>query len=229
MTTRNEVLDLVAYLVHDLKSPLATILSNLHLISQVMDDPKGDELIKQGRQAAERMERMILNLLDLGRLDDGLLELKPVEVPLDDLVDEAIVAVRPLADGRSVSLEIGLGDLAQRLVSVDFDLMTRVLINLLENAIRHTPQETAVSIRAVAENGGFALYVEDEGHGVPEADREWIFDKFARQRTNGSHRTGTGLGLAFSKLVAEAHSIDVGVCGREGQGSRFFLRFPGEG
>jgi signal transduction histidine kinase len=219
----------IEYLVHDLRSPLTSILTNLQLLHVKADQPAVTKLVEECRQTAQRMERMILNLLDLGQLESGRLGLQIIDVPLEDLVEEALFLVRPMANARRVALDEQLGACADSLVAVDFDLMTRVLVNLLENAVRHSPQGSPVTIRASREAAGvYCLYVEDEGVGVPEEWKDRIFERFVQRSPSDTSRIGRGLGLAFSKLVSDEHGFDIGVELRASKGSRFYLKLGRE-
>ena len=217
---------LTEFLVHDLKNPLATILTNLHLLEGRIDTDVPKRLAMEARAAGRRLERMLVNMLDLSYREAGRLELEPVVVRLDDFVEEAVFAVRPLGAPHGISVEPDLGKLGAETVEVDFDMMTRVLINLLENAVRHSPKEATVTVRTVPGDGFFLLCVDDVGEGVPECDRDRIFDKFVRINTDVQKRARHGLGLAFVRMVAEAHELEIGVDRAPHGGGRFFIKFP---
>jgi len=220
---------MTAFLVHDLKTPLTSILTNLQLLEARLTDEHSQRFINDGKLAARRLERMLLDMLDVRRMRDGLIKLRRVEIPLDDLVEEAFVTVRPMALAKGIDLHVVLGEAADRIVLVDFDLMTRLLTNLLENAVRHSPEGSAVHIRALLDDdevdGGFMLCIDDCGDGVPPEDRERIFGQFVQLDGQRLSREGRGLGLAFCRGVAEAHGLDIGVTDNESGGSRFYLRF----
>jgi signal transduction histidine kinase len=211
------------YLVHDLKNPLGTILTNLHLLAPRLPDETAGRLLNDAHGAAQRLERMVLNLLDVGRLSAGQLPLELIAVPLEDLVEEALVAIRPAAMARGVALHEDLGAPGPELVRVDFDLMTRVLVNLLENAIRHSPAGSSVRLTAEPEAATVRLVISDQGAGVPEEWRTRIFERFVQRGGPGPGRVGRGLGLAFARLVADAHGVPLGVEAAEPNGSRFYL------
>lgn len=218
--------DLTDFLIHDLKNPLATILTNLHLVKQQVSTDIGKRLVDEGKAAGRRLERMLTNWLDISHQDAGRLRVDRLVVRLDDLVEEAVVAVRPLGAPRAIEVGAELGDLASQTVEVDFDMMTRVLVNLLENAVRHTPAGGAVAVRAIPDGKTMRLCVDDSGRGVPEEERGRIFQRFVRLNTEVQRREGHGLGLAFARTVAEAHGLEIGVASGPCGGGRFFLRFP---
>lgn len=219
--------ELMEYLVHDLKSPLTTILSNFHLLEQYVTDNAGGELLQNGRRAALRMERMILNILDIGRLEAGQLKLKTVEVPIEDLLEEAIRAVHLAGRNRGVEIITDLKECADVLVGVDFDLMTRVIVNLLDNAIRFSPDDTPVVITATRNpDAQLVVAIMDRGIGVPAEWQERIFDKYVHRGEKGPGRNSHGMGLAFAKLVSNVHGITIGVRTGQPEGSEFYLIFP---
>lgn len=218
---------LLEYLVHDLKTPLAGVLAAFHFIERHLEGEEARRFLHDGRAAAKRLERMLLDLLDVRRIEEGQLELERVAIPLDDLVEEALAAVRPQAMSRSVTLCTQLGEWASRLVEIDFDLMTRVLVNLVDNAVRHSPADSQVCVSAESNGAGFVLCVDDCGKGIPEAARQRIFEKFVRLDADAGDHGGRGLGLAFARLVAHAHDLDIGVQTSPRGGSRFYLHFPG--
>ena len=217
---------LTEFLVHDLKNPLATILTNLHLLEGRLDSEIPIRFASEAQAAGRRLERMLVNMLDLSYREAGRLELELMVVRLDDFVEEAVFAVRPLGVPRGIRVEPELGELSAVTVEVDFDMMTRVLINLLENAIRHSPDDGSVAVRTSVGDGCFLLCVDDRGEGVPESERDRIFGKFVRINTEVQKRSGHGLGLAFVRMVAEAHNLEIGVDTGPDGGGRFFIKFP---
>ncbi len=218
--------ELTEYLVHDLRNPIASVLSTLHLLEQQIEGDAALRLVSEGRAASHRLERMVTNMLDLARSDAGAFKLERMLVRLDDLVEEAVVAVRPLGTPRAIEIKQDLADFGEATVNVDFDMMTRVFVNLLENAIRHSPDGSTVAMRAEADRDGLLLCVDDAGSGVPECERPHIFRRFVRLNTEVTERVGHGLGLAFAQMVAVAHGFAVGVDTAPSGGGRFFVRVP---
>lgn len=193
---------LIAFLVHDLKNPVHAI--KLH-----------GELIARDRQASERSRasaasiqsdtaallRMIMNLLDLSKADEGRLVPAKQPIELGDLAAEIKVAMA--ARARTADIELVV-DVSPRTIHGDPDLIRRVLENLVDNAIHHAPEGTAVRITAVADRRpGVEIRVADAGPGVPEPLRERVFDRFVQGEA--ASRAGRGLGLAFCKLAVGAH------------------------
>jgi two-component system sensor histidine kinase/response regulator len=191
---------LIAFLVHDLKNPVHAIKLQSELIAR---DKSASE---RSRSAAasiqsdtESLLRMIMNLLDLSKADEGGLD--PARQPLDlgPLAGQLHAAMTPRARTADVELVV---EVAPRIIHADPELVRRVLENLVDNAIRHAPEGTAVRITSLDRDGGVEIRVADAGPGVPEAQRERVFDRFVQGAAPS--RGGRGLGLAFCRLAVEA-------------------------
>jgi two-component system, sensor histidine kinase and response regulator len=191
---------LIAFLVHDLKNPVHAIKLNSELIGR-------DKALAQRSQAAaaniksdsESLLRMIMNLLDLSKADEG--RLVPVRQPIEiaGLATEIAGAMAPRA--RSAEVEL-VADVAPQTIHADPDLIRRVLENLVDNAIRHAPAETRVRISSTASGATVELRVADAGPGVPPELRDRVFERFVQG--DAGPRGSRGLGLAFCKLAIEA-------------------------
>jgi two-component system, sensor histidine kinase and response regulator len=213
---------LVAFLVHDLKNPVNAIELQGQRISR---DPGATE---RSRDAAARIQtetrallRMITNLLDLSKADEG--GLAPVRRPiaLSELLGEVQEAMYPRAREARVALSARADGAA--LVG-DRDLILRTIENLVDNAIRYAPEDTAVAMTAAADSDGVDIRVADAGPGVPEELRGQVFERFA-QAPGALARTGRGLGLAFCKLAVEAHGGRIWI-EDAAPGAIFCIRIP---
>ncbi len=194
---------LVAFLVHDLKNPVSSIDLQGQRIAR---DPAATE---RSRDAARRIQtetrallRMITNLLDLSRADEGGLAPVRRPIPLGELLAEVEEAMHPRAHEARVALRSSSA--AGATLVADRDLLLRTIENLVDNALRYAPEDTAISMSAAADAGGVEIRVADAGPGVPEELRAHVFERFA-QAEGGRTRTSRGLGLAFCKLAVEAH------------------------
>lgn len=196
---------LMSFVVHDLKNPVSSM--DLHaqvlLRDRALPESARDSA-RHIREQARALQRLILNLLDISRSEEGRLEPERERVDLRALVLDVLAALEARASAQGLSLR---EDIRSPWVSADPDLLRRALENLLENAIRHAPQGTTVTVSAAPAGDGVEIRVADSGPGVPAEMRERIFDRFVQLgRDDGSsHRAGRGLGLAFCKMVAEAH------------------------
>jgi signal transduction histidine kinase len=216
---------LTAFVVHDLKNPVnamdlhAQILLRDKSLSQSARDSAA-----QIRTEARQLNRMILNLLDVSKADEGKLAPKRVDVDLENLVGQVIGELEASAGSRNVTLEASVE--AKR-VSADEDLLRRAIANLAENAIRHAPQKSAVRITTARVDNVTELRIRDFGEGVPVEMRTQIFEPFVQLTEGGvpPSRAGRGLGLAFCKLAIEAHGGEIHVEDAN-PGAAFIVRLP---
>jgi signal transduction histidine kinase len=219
--------DLAAMIYHDLRSPLANILSSVEMLDDVIADAERDSakpIMRIARHSINRIEQMISSLLDINRLEQNQAvgERQPTDVSL--LVSETIESIQPSTEGREQTvIRQVTSDLPQ--VLVDMDMIRRVLINLLENASKYTPVGGSIEIGAELNGEFLRLYVQDNGPGIPEMDSERIFDKFTRLKNKNGAR-GLGVGLAFCKLAVQGHGGKIWVEPAPIRGSKFIFTLP---
>ena len=195
---------LAAFLVHDLKNPVNSINLQAELIKRdPAASPRTTRAAGRIMDETSALTRMITNLLDISKADEGRLAPQWDDIDLATLGAEVVEKLSARAQGAGVSLVTNVAAASAR---ADRDLLRRVLENLVDNAIRHAPEGTAVRLQAAPAAGATQFRVADAGHGVPPAEREHIFERFA-QAADHSHAglTNRGLGLAFCKLAVEAH------------------------
>jgi PAS domain S-box-containing protein len=219
--------DLTAMIYHDLRSPLANIVSSLDVLySMVTDDDKDTVLaiLKIAENSTDRIQRLVSSLLDVNRLESGQPVADQRVVDARALMENAVRDVIPVADGRRQTLT---SDLPRSLpfIWVDEDMARRVLINLLENASKFTPVEGKIEAGARTEDGWVHMWVRDNGPGIPAAEQERIFDKFTRLRGT-SKSGGLGIGLAFCRLAVLGHGGRIWVESESGNGATFHFTFP---
>jgi K+-sensing histidine kinase KdpD len=216
---------LLSSVSHDLRTPLAAITgAATTLRDQAVDETTRRELVEAICEEAERMERLVGNLLDMTRLASGAVVARREWIPVDELVGAALSRTEGKLSRHQVRTEIPE---APVLVSVDPILVEQLLVNLLENAARHTPPGTEVLIRAEGGPDGLALEVADRGPGVTPGEEETVFERFHRGgRATGQ---GAGLGLAIARAIAEVHGGTLRVSARSGGGASFQLVLPGAG
>ncbi|QXE91014.1 sensor histidine kinase KdpD [Geomonas subterranea] len=212
---------------HDLRTPLVTISGALGALrdrTTVLDEPSRQDLLDAAWEEAARLNRFVANLLDMTRLEAGALKLKRIPSDLQDLVGCALAALEPqLAKTR---LEIRVEpDLP--LVSIDMVLMTQVLVNLIDNALKYAPRDRIVELTAGATDGRVTLEIADRGPGVPPEDLARIFDKFYRVPVPEG-AGGTGLGLSICKGIVEAHGGEIRADNRNGGGLKVTIELPVE-
>src|SRR6266540_382623 len=219
--------DLTAMIYHDLRSPLANIVSSLDvLFSMIPEDDKETVLtiLKIAENSTDRIQRLVSSLLDVNRLESGQPVADQKVVETVELVQSSVRDVTPVAGGRRQSLTT---DLPEQLSSiwVDEDMARRVLINLLENASKFSPSGGPIEIGAREEKAWIHMWVKDSGPGIPIAEQERIFDKFTRLRGT-SKPGGLGIGLAFCRLAVQGHGGRIWVESEPGKGAAFHFIFP---
>jgi PAS domain S-box-containing protein len=214
-------------IVHDLRAPLSNIISSLEFFNVYLpaeDNENLREVLSIASRSAARMFRLITSLLDINRLEKGQSITERKWVDARTLIYEAVDAIQPNADGKKQNLEISIDPNLVRLW-VDADMITRVLINLLDNAVKYTPNEGRIILTANLSGDTIEIAVQDSGGGIPIEERETVFNKFYRLRSEHK-KTGFGLGLAFCKLAVETHGGRIWVADPVGPGSCFRVSLP---
>ncbi|MCL2776475.1 MAG: hybrid sensor histidine kinase/response regulator [Polyangiaceae bacterium] len=197
---------LMAFVVHDLKNPVNAM--DLHAQLLLRDQgisSSARTTVTRIRSEAQKLSRMILNLLDVSKADEGKLSARPSSLDLAPLVGEVFSELGPTAAARNVVLACAI---EPSRVHADEDLLRRLLTNLVENAIRHAPRGSTVNVKASVSAAGAELRVIDCGSGIAAEMHDKIFDPFVRLELDDgpASRSSRGLGLAFCKLAAEAHN-----------------------
>ncbi|MCA9929345.1 MAG: GAF domain-containing protein [Anaerolineales bacterium] len=222
--------DLTAMLFHDLQSPLGNVISSLELLALELT-PQGDtpvfSMLDIARRSSRRLQTLIRSLLDINRLEAG----KPISeqklVNLYNLVAEVKEIERPNFEQRGVELIFEM-DQGLPLIYVEEDMIRRVLINLLTNALKYSQSSKSITITASNQpvENKILLAVSDQGEGIPPKYRKLIFDKFERIKRGNTDSKGLGLGLAFCRLAVEAHNGRIWVDDAPGGGARFNFTLP---
>jgi PAS domain S-box-containing protein len=218
--------DLAAMIYHDLRSPLANVISSLDIMLASQPDPStsANSLIQIAYRSAERMQRLISALLDISRLEAGqsILKQKITEARL--IINEAIDIVKPNLDSKQQVVSVVLPE-ESIFLYIDVDMLRRVIINLVENANKFTPTGGAIQLGCLQNDDHVELWVRDSGPGIPKEGMKTIFDKYVRLQTTNVPK-GLGLGLAFCRLAVEAHGGKIWVESAQGRGSRFVMTLP---
>lgn len=220
--------DLIAWVGHDLQTPLASIRAILEALADgVVDEP---ETVKRYLNTAQRDVRSLSALIDdlfqMAQLNAGGFQLELEDSSLADLVSDTLESFTELAARQNLTLS-GSVDPNLDPVRMDTRRIGRVLNNLIGNAIRHTPAHGEVKVTAWRTNSGVEVSVEDTGEGIRTEDLPHIFDGFYRGEKSRSRATGgAGLGLAISRGIVQAHGGEIKVESEVGNGSRFTFHFP---
>ena len=220
---------LLSAVSHDLRTPLAGIAgagSSLAESFELLDGPTRRELLETICDESARLTRLVENLLNMTRLSGGRIDIDKQWHPIDEVVGSALSRLQQQLGEREV--EIGISaDLP--LGHFDAVLIEQVLINLIENAAKYSPPESAVLIEAECIDGGVELRVFDRGIGLQPGDEERVFEMFYRGAEVRSDHQGTGLGLAICKAVVDAHGGRIGATIREDGGTLVWFRLPHDG
>lgn len=211
---------LLASLSHDLRTPLTTIKALAHELQ-----PLGDERTLIIEEQADRLNRLVTDLLDVARLDGGALPLDIQVNAADDLLGAVVQHVSGRPDRNR--LKVALDDpAALSLGRFDFVHSLRILANLVDNALKYAPVDTPVDVTGGLDNGEIVFRVADRGAGVPEAERERLFTPFYRAPGRVADAGSAGLGLSIARRLAEAQGGTLSYFDRNGGGAVFELRLP---
>ncbi len=220
---------LFEFIVHDLKNPLSTIQVGLEVLDGRDDNnPASRVQLRRLLDTAHSMGRMIQNILDIGRAEQIGLELRKVLIPLGTWIPHLLKEVESLVQSRGQELVWECPPDLE--VEADQEFLRRLLLNLLDNALKYSPTGSQTRLEARSTRTGVRLEVYDQGKGIPEHMRDRIFGKFVRLEKEGANTlSGSGLGLAFCQLVAEAHEGRIWVEENPTGGSVFVVEIPGAG
>jgi two-component system sensor histidine kinase KdpD len=210
---------------HDLRTPLVSIIGALSRISDenlALDKKNHASLIDTARSEADRLNRLVGNLLNMTRLEAGAMHINPTPNDVQDVVGAALEQLADRLGSRSVKVEIPAG---LPYIPLDFTLFVQVLVNLLDNAIKYSPPEEPIEIRVQPSGNALEIGVYDQGVGIPAEDLERVFDKFYRVQ-RPEQVTGTGLGLSICKGIVEAHGGRIWAENRKEGGTAIHIALP---
>ena len=218
---------LLTSISHDLKTPLASVLgsaSTLRDLGAGLDDAQKHELLATVIEESERLNRFIVNLLDMTKLESGAIVPNTARHDIGEIVGSALRRAGKILVHHKVHLDLA-ADLP--MLELDAVLFEQVIFNLLDNAAKYSPAETTISIRAQRDGDTILLRVMDEGSGIPPAELDSVFDKFYRVEKGDHVRPGTGLGLAISRGFVEAmHGTIVAANRTDRSGAVLTIRLP---
>ena len=226
--------DLIAWAGHDLQTPLASIRAIVEaLADEVVEDPDTRQrYLRTAQRDVQSLSLLVDDLFQMAQLDAGGLTLNREMASLSDLISDTLESFSELANRQQVALS---GEVTGEVdpVYMDVQRISRVLNNLVSNALRHTPPGGAITVRAarlqeeVWAEHEVRVEVRDTGEGIPEADRPHVFERFYRGEKSRSRSTGgAGLGLAISRGIVEAHGGQIGVSSSAGLGASFYFTLP---
>jgi PAS domain S-box-containing protein len=221
--------EFLAMVGHDLRTPLTSVQLFLTLVAEGAYENIPDDVKNKARVAefdVSRLIRLVSNLLDIEKTEAGKMEfdLKPVSAL--SIVQQGVGSVKPLADARSVKIEV-LGQDA--VIKADEPRLVQVVVNLLANAVSFSPPKQSVEVQIIDHKSNVEVRVRDHGKGIPASARERIFQKFEQvSDAESKARVGTGLGLAICKAIIDGHHGDIGFESNNTPGSTFWFKIPTE-
>lgn len=219
--------DFVANVSHELRTPVSVIRANAEtLLAGAKDDPEiAGKLLDGLHRNAERLARIIADLLDLSRLDAGQYRLDVSEVRVRAIAEQSLWAVESHAHQRNIAIHIDISDTVA--VKADPKALDQIFVNLIDNGVKYTQPEGNVWVLAGERDGRVRIEVRDDGPGISAKHRERLFERFYRADTSRSRAAGgTGLGLSIVKHLVESMGGEVGVTSNAPQGSIFWFQLP---
>lgn len=219
--------DFLSTVTHELRTPLTSVKGSLQLVLGKSTGLSAidTELLNISLKNADRLIRLINDLLDISRLELGKIELTFGRVPTASLLEEAVAGIRTYAGGREIGIECHVDGEVPALLG-DRDRLIQVLTNLISNAVKFSPAAGRVRVAAARHESEVAIAVQDWGIGIPAVDQCRLFQRFERLNRGRSEEPGTGLGLAISKAIVERHGGRITLDSREQEGSTFTIYVP---
>jgi two-component system sensor histidine kinase KdpD len=203
---------------HDLRTPLVSItgaLSSLDEDNGLLNESARRALIENARGEADRLNRLVGNLLNMTRIESGAIKLRLESEDIQDVIGTALEQLGSRIADRKIQVNVPAGF---PLVPMDFTLIAQVLVNVLENAVKYSPADSTIEVSAELLDEKTRIKIADRGAGIPSEDLTRIFDKFYRVQ-RPENVSGTGLGLSISKGIVEVHHGTIYASAREGGGT----------
>lgn len=223
--------EFVSAVSHEMKTPLAGIKAYVELLADgdAEDEETREEFLKVINSQADRLQRLIDNMLNLARIEAGVVKVDRQHRSLNELLDEALGVVQPSAERKRIELTSDLSPMYLGVLA-DRDMLLQAAINLLSNAIKYTPEGGRVTLRSRMRDGEVQFEVEDNGVGLSEDDCRKVFERFYRVKKDKDMAPGTGLGLPLVKhIVEDVHNGTVTATSTLGVGSTFLVTLPNAG
>ncbi|ASV75239.1 Phosphate regulon sensor protein PhoR (SphS) [Thermogutta terrifontis] len=219
--------EFVSAVSHEMKAPLAGIKAYVELLAdEDVDETTRDEFVTTIESQIERLQRLIENLLNLARIEAGIMKVKKQNYSLNEILEDAARVMRPHAEQKHIDFQCELSPLYLSVVA-DRDLLLQAAINLLSNAIKYTPDGGRVVLRSRMEEEYAVFEVEDTGVGLSPEDCQRVFERFYRVESHKNMAPGTGLGLPLTKhIVEDVHGGRIAVRSVVGMGSTFVVQIP---
>ena len=215
--------EILAVLAHDLRDPIHAILGAAAMLAVTVEEDKRRRHVGMIQRATEGMKRLVTDLLDAARLDSGAFAISKEPVELGAVIRQVVELCEPQAAARNLTLRTEIGD-AVPVIMGDAGRLLQLLSNLLGNAMKFSPADATVIIRAASCSHGVRVSIEDSGPGIASESLPRIFDRF--WQGHGQLCAGVGLGLAICKGIVDAHGGGIWVDSEEGRGTTFYVEIP---
>jgi signal transduction histidine kinase len=221
----------VSHVSHELRTPLTAIKAYVETLQRHIDDGSFKEkrqFLNIVQKESDRLIRIVNDILDVSSIEFGQRPLERSRFSVEEVINEVVTMLQPSLTDKKIRLETIIPDNLPN-VDADKDLITQVFVNLINNAVKYSPADTTIRVRAEEKAVDLSIAIEDEGIGIPAAQMEKIFEKYFRVRSDKSrHLDGVGLGLAIVKNIIEQHSGKITVMSEESVGSTFTFTLPKE-
>ena len=220
-------IEFISHLYHELLSPLGSIkgFASTMLADKEMDEETRVEFLTIINDESERLALLIENLFDLSKIEYGQIKMDKQKAQILDILQEAVSNLKPEYEKKKIGIKT---DMPQDIpfIFCDRDMILKVMVNLLLNALKFTPEGERVTVSVEKERGKIKVKVSDTGIGIQRKNLPFIFDKFYRAEGPADKKRGTGLGLSITKEIIKSHAGDIWAESRRGKGSTFYFRLP---
>lgn len=216
--------ELVANVSHDLRTPIAIThgyIETLLMKNNSMSAEDRERFLKIVLNSTENLEQLVADLFELSKLESEKVELKKEEISLCEFAHDISNRYKLLAEKKGVSFEVNASEMGT--VKVDIALMERAIQNLVDNALKFTPEGGTVSVDIVKKHGSFQVCVSDTGIGIGDQSLPFVFDRYKKLDSDNKRDTGAGLGLAIVKRILELHGVEIKVESSKGEGTKFYF------
>ncbi|MFT6747887.1 MAG: signal transduction histidine kinase [Glaciecola sp.] len=214
--------ELVANVSHDLRTPLAIIqgyAETLVMKDEVISKEDRVKFLGNILKSTNNLEKMVAELFELSKLESKKVKLKKEKVNLSELLNDVVGRYQILASKSEISLTLSIDEISY--VEIDIALMERVIQNLVENALKFTPEKGHIKLKVSEKNGYLKVEIQDNGVGIEEEYLPFVFDRYKKLSSDKEHNTGAGLGLAIVKKILDLHNVSINVDSVKGEGTVF--------
>ncbi|MES3019911.1 MAG: ATP-binding protein [Bacteroidota bacterium] len=208
---------------HELKTPLTSVKLYLEALAKMKHEPLVHNFIHKSKEGVKKLHNLILDLLDVSKIESGQLQLNHNDLSIDKLVDECIEDAQMNTNNHTILRE---GGPSNTIIRGDKDRLEQVLINLISNAAKYSPAGTNIAVETLATDEEITVTVKDNGIGIADSEHKKIFGRFYRAKDSNSVISGFGLGLYICSQIIKRHKGKIGVDSEEGKGSTFYFTLP---